>query len=162
RIGLVTNQTGRASDGVPTFELLARETDLKLIALYSPEHGLGGRAEGPVADTVEPRSGLPIRSLYDGKGVLKDAFKDVDTLVGDRQDAGGRCYAYMGTMTGAREAPAGRGVRVVVLDRPNPVGGLSIEGPLPDPGEPTLTNWHPVTFRHGMTIGEVANLVRAE
>jgi uncharacterized protein YbbC (DUF1343 family)/CubicO group peptidase (beta-lactamase class C family) len=162
RIGLVTNQTGRASDGASTFELLAHDSDLKLVALYSPEHGLGGRAEGPVADAVEPKTGLPIRSLYDGKGLLKDAFKDVDTLVVDLQDAGARCYTYVGTMVRAMEAAAGTHVRFVVLDRPDPAGGLSIEGPLPDPGEPSLTNWHPVAFRHGMTIGELANMVRAE
>jgi uncharacterized protein YbbC (DUF1343 family)/CubicO group peptidase (beta-lactamase class C family) len=165
RVGLVTNATGRAADGTPTLELLAGAPDLKLVALYSPEHGLGGRDEGAIADGVEPKSGLPIRSLYSGSSAGRAtpaAFADVDTLVVDLQDAGARCYTYVGTLVRVLEAVAGTKVRVVVLDRPNPVGGLAVEGPLPDPGELSLTCWHPVAFRHGMTIGELAEMVRAE
>jgi uncharacterized protein YbbC (DUF1343 family)/CubicO group peptidase (beta-lactamase class C family) len=165
RVGLVTHAAGRAADGTPTLDLLMKAPDVKVVALYSPEHGLGGRDEGAVADGVEPKSGLPIRSLYSGSSAGRAApssFADVDTLVVDLQDAGARCYTYVGTLVRTMEAVAGTKVRVVVLDRPDPVGGVAVEGPLPDPGEATLTNWHPVAFRHGMTIGEIATMVRAE
>jgi uncharacterized protein YbbC (DUF1343 family) len=162
RVGLCTNASGAARDGTPTIDLLARADGVTLVALFSPEHGIRGDAEGNVADGVDTRTGLPIRSLYGAR--RRPTPRDlagIDTLVFDVQDAGARFYTYTTTLGYLLEAAAAQKVKVVVLDRPNPAGG-DVEGPLLDKGRESFTGYHPLPVRHGMTVGELARLFNAE
>ena len=162
RVGLVTNASGAARNGTPTLDLLARADGVTLVALFSPEHGIRGDAEGSVADGVDARTGLPIRSLYGARRrpTPRD-LADIDTLVFDVQDAGARFYTYTTTLGYLLEAAAAQKVKVMVLDRPNPAGG-DAEGPILDKGRESFTGYHPLPVRHGMTVGELARLFNAE
>ena len=130
RIGLVTNHTGRAADGTPTIDLLAAQKDLTLVALFSPEHGIRGVVDETVPSTKDEKTGLPIHSLYGATQRPTDAMlSGIDTIVIDLQDVGARFYTYATTMAYVMEEAAKRKLKVVVLDRPNPVNGWQIEGP---------------------------------
>jgi uncharacterized protein YbbC (DUF1343 family) len=133
------------------------------VALFSPEHGLAGKLDTQIADGRHPGSGLPVYSLY-GKTRQPTAemLAGVDTLVFDIQDIGTRFYTYISTMGLAMEAAAKRGIRFVVLDRPNPIGGVRVEGPVLDPGRESFTAFHPLPVRHGMTVGELAKMFKCE
>jgi uncharacterized protein YbbC (DUF1343 family) len=162
RVGLCTNASGAARDGTSTLDLLAHADGVTLVTLFSPEHGLRSDAEGAIADTVDARTGLPIRSLYGAR--RRPTARDlagIDTLVFDVQDAGARFYTYATTLGYLLEAAAAQKVRIVVLDRPNPAGG-DAEGPLLDKGHESFTGYHPLPVRHGMTMGELARLFNAE
>ncbi len=163
RIGLITNHTGRARDGTSTIDLLAAAPHVKLVALFSPEHGLRGQADEPVGDGVDEKTGLPVYSLYGPRRrPTAEMLRDLDTLVFDVQDIGARFYTYITTMGYALEEAAARGIRFIVLDRPNPIGGEDVEGPVADPDALSFTAYHPIPIRHGMTIGELALLFNAE
>jgi uncharacterized protein YbbC (DUF1343 family)/CubicO group peptidase (beta-lactamase class C family) len=167
RIGLVTNQTGRARDGATTIDLLHDSSTAKrhtLVALYSPEHGIRGILEASVPSTTDERTGLPIHSLYGDTRRPSDAMlQGIDTLVIDLQDIGARFYTYMTTLAYAMEEAAKRKISVVVLDRPNPIDGFQIEGPGLDKSEVGFTGYFsPMPIRHGMTLGELANLFNSE
>ena len=163
RIGLLTQRTMAASDGQSTVDVLRAAPDVKLVALFSPEHGFDGDGNGRIASGSDGTSGLPVYSLY-GKTVRPTAqmLQGIDMLVIDLQDAGARFYTYMTTMAYAMEAAARLHIAVVVLDRPNPVNGDQIEGPLPDAAEPAFTSYYPMPVRHGLTLGELARLFNAE
>lgn len=163
RVALLTNRTGRARDDARTIDLLHQSPDVELELLLSPEHGLGGDADGPVADARDAATGLPIYSLYGNTRRPTGAMLGgVDTVVVDLQDAGARFYTYAATMAYVMEAAAERGLRVVVLDRPNPITGAAVEGPLLDEGQTGFTGYLPLPVRHGMTLGELARLFNAE
>ena len=163
RVALLTNRTGLARGGVRTIDLLQVASDVELAVLLSPEHGLGADAAGSVADGRDPASGLPIHSLYgDTRRPTARMLERVDTVVVDLQDAGARFYTYAATMAYVMEAAAERGLRVVVLDRPNPIGGAAVEGPLLDADQTGFTGYLPMPVRHGMTLGELARLFNAE
>jgi len=163
RVGVITNHTGRARDGTSTIDLLARAPKVTLVALFSPEHGLRGQADGPVGDAVDEKTGLPIYSLYGPRRrPTAEMLRDLDTLVFDIQDIGARFYTYITTMGYAMEEAAARGIRFVVLDRPNPINGQDVEGPVADPDALSFTAYHPIPIRHGMTVGELALLFNAE
>ena len=163
RVALLTNRAGLARGGVRTIDLLQAASDVDLAVLLSPEHGLGADASGLVADGRDAASGLPIHSLYgDTRRPTARMLERVDTVVVDLQDAGARFYTYAATMAYLMAAAAERGMRVVVLDRPNPIGGRAVEGPLLDVDQTGFTGYMPMPVRHGMTLGELARLFNAE
>jgi uncharacterized protein YbbC (DUF1343 family) len=164
RVGLVTNHTGRSRDGTHLIDLAAAAKDVKVVALFSPEHGIRGQADAHVDSGRDARTGLPIHSLY-GKTRRPTAemLAGVDVLVFDIQDVGARYYTYITTMAMVMEAAKEEGKKVLVLDRPNPIGGEAVEGPLQDEalvGE--FIGYLPLPTRHGMTVGELARLFNAE
>ena len=163
RVGLITNVSGRARDGARSVDLLARTDRLRLIKLFSLEHGLGGRSEGAVADGRDPITGLVVHSLF-GKNERPTAksLEGIDTLVFDVQDVGVRFYTYLSTMRRAMEAAAAAKLAFVVLDRPNPLGGAVVSGPLQDADARGFVHFHRLPVRHGMTAGEIARLLMAE
>ena len=163
RVGLVTNQTGRAHDGVTTIDVLHEARDVQLVVLFSPEHGIRGTLEGRVSSSRDERTGLPIYSLYgDTRRPTEDMLAGLDTLVIDLQDIGARFYTYTTTMAYVMEEAAQRGIAVVVLDRPNPVNGVQIEGPTLDEAAMGFTGYFRMPIRHGLTLGELARLFDGE
>jgi uncharacterized protein YbbC (DUF1343 family) len=163
RVGLVTNHTGRTRDGVPTIDALFKAPGVKLVALFSPEHGIRGLVDREVPDSRDESTGLPIVSLY-GKTrkPTPESLEGVDALVYDIQDVGARYYTYISTLGLVLEAAKGRGIPVFVLDRPNPIGGVAVAGPVRDEGFESFIAYHPLPVRHGMTVGELARLFNAE
>lgn len=162
RVGLITNHTGIASDGATTIDLLHRAPGVELVALFSPEHGIRGRAEAgePVEDETDSRTGLPIHSLYGRtRKPTPEMLRGLDALVFDIQDIGARYYTYVSTMALAMQAAAEAGVRFIVLDRPNPIGGAHVQGTVLDTAFASFVGMYPVPMRHGMTVGELARLV---
>jgi len=164
RVGLITNHTGRDRAGTPTARILKEAAGVTLVALFSPEHGPAGRLDqDTIVDATDPDTGLPVRSLY-GKTrrPTPEMLADVDTLVFDIQDIGSRFYTYISTMLEAMRAASGRGIRFVVLDRPNPINGVDVAGPLVDSGSESFVGCHPIAVRHGMTAGELAGMFATE
>lgn len=161
RIGLVTNHTGRDRDGRSTVDILHEARSVRLAALFSPEHGFAGRLEGKVADATHAR--LKIHSLY-GKHQKPTAamLAGIDTLVFDIQDIGCRFYTYVSTMGLCMQACAEQGKRFVVLDRPNPINGTDVAGPLLHEEDESFVGWHTLPVRHGMTVGELARMFQKE
>ena len=164
KIGLITNHTGKNARGERTIDVLAASKSFELKALFSPEHGLGADKDtATIPSGKDARTGLPIHSLYGADRRPTDAMLDgLDTLVFDVQDAGARFYTYISTMGYALEEASKRRLRFVVLDRPNPLGGSVVEGPLLDPGRASFVAYHSIPVRHGMTAGELARLFDAE
>ena len=163
RVGLITNHTGRARDGAAAIDLLHAAKNVKLVALFGPEHGIRGVLDANVPAETDAKTGLPIHSLYgDTRRPTAAMLDGIDTLVIDLQDVGVRFYTYMTTMAYAMEEAAKRKVPVVVLDRPNPVNGYQIEGPLLDKTELSFIGYFPMPIRHGMTMGELARLFNGE
>jgi uncharacterized protein YbbC (DUF1343 family) len=160
RVGLVTNATGRTRTGRTTIEAM-RASGVELVALFSPEHGIAGELDAAVPDAKD--GATPIYSLY-GKNPrpTREQLRGIDTLVFDVQDAGARFYTYITTLGYVLEAAAQHHIRVVVLDRPNLVGGALVEGPLLDRDRESFIGYHPLPIRHGMTVGELARLFNAE
>jgi uncharacterized protein YbbC (DUF1343 family) len=164
RIGLITNHTGRAADGTPTIDLLFNAPDVTLVALFSPEHGIRGILDESVPSSVDEQTGLPIHSLYgDTRRPSAEMLTGIDTLVIDLQDIGTRFYTYATTTAYAMEAASRQGIRVMVLDRPNPINGWQIEGPSLDDQAVGFTGYlAAMPTRHGMTLGELARLFNGE
>ena len=163
RVGLVTNQTGRDRTGRLTMDVLFKATGLKLTALFSPEHGIRGVADEKVSDTKDEQTGLPIYSLYgESRRPKPEQLKDLDAIVYDIQDVGARFYTYITTLGYVMEEAAKAKLPVFVLDRPNPINGIDVEGPLADADKLSFTAYHPIPVRHGMTVGELARLYNEE
>jgi uncharacterized protein YbbC (DUF1343 family) len=168
RVGFLTNQTAVTSTGRSGIDLLHESPDIQLVALYGPEHGLRGDAEGGalIANTVDARTGVPVFSLYGAtQRPTPEMLKGVDILLFDMQDIGARPYTFVWTMAMAMEAAAAQHIPFVVLDRPNPITSRA-EGPQMDfamrnVGQ-AITGYYPVPLRHGMTVGEVARYINAE
>jgi uncharacterized protein YbbC (DUF1343 family) len=163
RVGLVTNHTGRTRGGATTIDVLFRAPDVKLVKLFSPEHGIRGVLDTTVSDSVDETTGLPIISLYgkERKPQSRD-LEGIDVLVYDIQDIGARFYTYITTLGLVLEAAKEANKDVVVLDRPNPIGGRVVSGPLRDEEFASFIAYHPLPVRHGMTVGELARLYNAE
>jgi len=163
RIGLLTNQTGRARDGAGTVDLFYKAPNLQLTALFSPEHGLHGTFDDRVPSAHDKKTGLKIHSLY-GRHLRPTAemMAGIDTIVVDLQDIGTRYYTYMTTMAYMLEAAAGQKIKFMVLDRPNPINGIQVEGPLLNRELTGFTGYFPMPVRHGLTMGELARLFNAE
>lgn len=164
RVALITNHTGLSRDGQGTTRLLHDAPGVDLVRIFSPEHGLEGKLDIPLIDDgADGETGIPVISLY---GELRRptaaTLADIDTIVFDIQDIGTRFYTYISTMGNAMIAAAEHGVRFVVLDRPNPINGVSVEGPVLDDGLQSFVGFHRIPVRHGMTVGELALLFREE
>ena len=164
RIGLITNQTGVDSQGRRTIDVLAHAEGVKLVALFSPEHGIAGKLDQEHVDnSKDAATGVPIFSLY---GALRrpadEDLKGLDALVFDIQDSGVRFYTYTATMGLAMEAAAKNHVAFFVLDRPNPLGGVRIEGPMLDADKTAFVAYFPTPIIYGMTLGELARYYNAE
>ena len=162
-IGLITNHTGLDSQGRSTIEVLSHAPSVQLVALFSPEHGLAGRNNERVSSTKEPSTGLPVHSLY-GESLrpTDEMMQGIDALVFDIQDAGVRFYTYTVTMAYCMEEAAKRNIPFFVLDRPNPLGGEIIEGPMLDADKTNFVAYFPLPVRYALTIGELAQLFNAE
>ena len=163
RVGLITNHTGLDSRGRSTIDLLYRAPGVKLVSLFSPEHGLFGKEERNVSSITEPVTGLPVYSLYgDTLRPTDPMLEGLDALVFDMQDAGTRFYTYISTMGYAMEAAAKKGIDFYVLDRPNPINASLVQGPVMDQDRKSFTGYFPLPVRHGMTVGELAGMFNAE
>lgn len=163
RVGLLTNHSGIDSIGRRTVDLLHKAPGLKLVAIFSPEHGFTGEAKGKVSSTQEPLTGLPIYSLYGN--VVRPTQKmlvGLDALVFDIQDAGARFYTYITTMGYAMEACAKKGIPFYILDRPNPITASMVQGPILDRNSKSFTGYFSLPVRHGMTVGELATMFNVE
>jgi uncharacterized protein YbbC (DUF1343 family) len=158
KVGLITNHTGLDRFGRSTLELLHAAPGVELVALFSPEHGLKGVLDERVADSADPLTGLTVYSLYgETRRPTPEMLKGVDTLVFDIQDIGTRFYTYIATMGYAMEEAAKHHIRFVVLDRPNPITGLRVFGPINDQ-DGQFTAYHRMPVVHGMTVGELARM----
>ncbi|HXU91270.1 MAG TPA: exo-beta-N-acetylmuramidase NamZ domain-containing protein [Methylomirabilota bacterium] len=162
-VGLVTNQTGVDAAGRRSIDLLAAASGVRLAAIFSPEHGLTGDANTDVPNTRDAVTGLPVWSLYGTTRRPTSAMlRGINLLVFDIQDVGVRYYTYLTTLVYVMEEAARYGIPVLVLDRPNPLTGRVVEGPLMDPDLASFTAPHPIPVRTGMTIGEFARMAAAE
>lgn len=162
-IGLITNHTGLDGQGRSNIDLLRHAAGVEIVAFFSPEHGLAGRNDDKVSSTKDPTTGLPIYSLYgESKRPTDEMLKGIDALVFDVQDAGVRFYTYTATMGYCMEEAAKHNIAFYVLDRPNPLGGEVIEGPILDPDKTGFTAYMPIPIRYGLTIGELAQFFNAE
>jgi uncharacterized protein YbbC (DUF1343 family) len=163
RVGLITNHTGRDRSGTPTIDLLAARKDMKLVVLFGPEHGIRGVATGRVNDDKDEKTGLPVYSLYGAIDKPTTAMlENVDALVFDIQDVGVRQYTYLSTMALAMKAAAEKKIPIVILDRPDPIGGTIVEGNIREPGMESFVGLYPIASRHGLTAGELAGLYNKE
>ncbi|MBO1005894.1 exo-beta-N-acetylmuramidase NamZ family protein [Pseudogracilibacillus auburnensis] len=165
RIGLLTNMTGVNEKLIPTIDLFHDHPDIDLAALFGPEHGIRGDAkEGETVDSsVDPYTGVPVYSLYGAsKKPSEEMMRDVDVIVFDLQDIGARYYTYIYSMAYVMEACAEFGKEFVVLDRPNPVSGLAMEGNLVEKEVRSFVGLYPIPNRHGMTVGELAQFFNHE
>ncbi len=162
-VGLITNHTGLTRDGVATADLLQTTPGVKLTSLFGPEHGIRGAVDEAVADGTDEKTGLPVYSLYGQRTEpTTEQLAGLTTLVFDIQDVGCRFYTYISTLGNCLIAAARHRLRFIVLDRPNPINGVMVEGPLPDETRLSFTAFHSIPVRHGMTIGEMARLICAE
>jgi len=163
RIGLITNHSGLDADGRRTVDLLAGAPGVKLAAIFSPEHGLAGKAEDRVASSRDPATDLTVYSLYGDVDRPTDAMLEgLDALVYDIQDVGARPYTYVTTLGYSLEAAARKGIAFYVLDRPNPISGVFVQGPILDEDLRSFVGYFPLPMRHGMTVGELAGMFDGE
>ncbi len=162
-VGLVTNQTGVDAAGRRSIDLLASASNVRLAAIFSPEHGLTGDANTDVPNTRDTVTGLPVFSLYGTtRRPTAAMLRGINLIVFDIQDVGVRYYTYLTTLVYVMEEAARHGIPVLVLDRPNPLTGRVVEGPLMDPDLASFTAPHPIPVRTGMTIGEFARMAAVE
>ena len=160
KVGLVTNHSGRDITGTSTIDLLHQAPEVKLIALFSPDYGIRGPIDAKVTDSKDEKTGLPIYILHGERRKPTTAqLEGIDTLVYDIQDSGCKFNTHIETLGLIMDAASERGIRVMVLDRPNPIGGKSFYGPLPDERKEPF---HNIPIRHGLTIGEIAKLFLLE
>ncbi|MDQ3081519.1 MAG: DUF1343 domain-containing protein [Gemmatimonadota bacterium] len=162
RVGFITNQSAVDRSKTPDIDLIAQHKDLKLVALLAPEHGIRGTvaAGEKISDEVDAKTGVPVYSLYmeEDNAPSAEMLKDVDFLLYDLQEVGGRTWTYVSTMALSMQAAKQKGIPFVVLDRPNPIGGEIVEGALLDSGFKSFVGMYPIPARHGLTVGELAKL----
>ena len=167
KIGVLTNQTGVDSQGHRTIDVLAQAPGVSLDAIFSPEHGVSGTLDTTdVGNSRDAATGVPIYSVYGASEAARrpslEILKTLDAVVIDIQGAGTRFYTYETTLGYFLEAAAKAGIEIIVLDRPNPITGSFVQGPISDPGQENFTNYGLVPIRHGMTMGELAKLFNGE
>ncbi len=163
-VGLITNQTGVDTSGRSSIDRIYEHPSVQLVALFAPEHGIRGTAAPgeTITDDVDVETGVPIHSLYGAvRSPTPEMLEGIDVLLVDYQDIGARYWTYVSTMTLAMEAAAEQGIPVVILDRPNPIGG-AVQGNILDPAFATFVGRYPVAMRHGMTLGELARYYQNE
>lgn len=165
RVGLVTNPSGVDHLLRTTIDILFEAPEVKLVALFAPEHGVRGDvyAGGKVEDYTDPATGLPVHSLYGSQREPTDAMlQGIDVMVYDIQDVGTRSYTFISTLGLVMRACARNGIEVMVLDRPNPLGGRKVEGPLVEPGFFSFVSQYAIPYVYGLTVGELARLINEE
>ena len=165
RVGLVTNPSGVDSQLRSTIDILFTAPGVNLVALYGPEHGVRGDvyAGGAVTDTIDEKTGLPVYSLYGAtRKSTKEMLKDIDIMVYDIQDVGARSYTFISSLGLVMEACGELGIEVMVLDRPNPLGGNKIEGCYVEPGFFSFVSQYKIPYVYGMTVGELAKMINEE
>jgi uncharacterized protein YbbC (DUF1343 family)/CubicO group peptidase (beta-lactamase class C family) len=166
KIGVLTNQTGMDSRGQRTIDVLAHAPGIELAAIFSPEHGIGGTLDTTdIGDSRDPATGVQVYNVYGAKAARRPSepvLRSLDAVVVDLQDVGVRFYTYPATLGYFLEAAARTGTEVIVLDRPDPINGSFVQGPLSDAGRESFVNYHPVPIRYGMTLGELAQMYNAE
>ena len=165
RVGLITNPTGVDRNLRSAIDILYKAPGVKLTALYGPEHGVRGEfTAGEIIGSVkDPATGIPVYSLYgETRKPTREMLSGIDILVYDIQDIGSRSYTYISTLGLAMEAAAENNIPFVVLDRPNPLGGIRMEGPLVQPGFVSFVSQYPVPYIHGLTVGELAKYLNEE
>lgn len=166
RVGLITNHAGIDRAGRSDIDLIAAHGQLKLVALFAAEHGIRGDAAAgeKIVDGRDARTGVPIHSLYmaEDRGPSPEMLEDVDVLIYDLPEVGGRTWTYVSTMALAMRAAASKRLPFVVLDRPNPIGGEIVEGGLLEPAFTSFVGMYPIPARHGMTVGELAMFFNKE
>jgi len=164
-IGLITNATGVDEGLRDNVSLLAADSRFNLTALFAPEHGLWGAVQDalPVSFAIDERTKVPVYSLYgENRKPTSEMLEDIDILIFDIQDVGSRFYTFISTMMLAMESATQCGVAFIVLDRPNPINGVAVEGNILDPKFASFVGKHPLPVRHGLTVGELALLLSAE
>ena len=165
RVGLITNPTGVDNHLKSTIDILHEAPNVRLVALYGPEHGVRGNAHAgdTIGGSIDPATGLPVYSLY-GKThkPTRDMLRDIDVLVYDIQDIGCRSFTYISTMGLAMQAAAEAGIDFIVLDRPNPLGGERVEGCVVEDGYTSFVSQYPIPYVYGLTCGELARLLNEE
>jgi uncharacterized protein YbbC (DUF1343 family) len=172
RIALLTNDSARARDGRRTTDVLAARRDFSLVALLGPEHGLGAVRDERIEDGIDGKTGLPVASLYGGALSPRRGDSpgprpvtlppDIDAVVVDLPDVGARFFTYASTVHSVLRAAAQRGLEVIVLDRPNPIGASEVSGPVLKTSEASAVNHFPLPVRHGMTLAELAEMMDAD
>jgi uncharacterized protein YbbC (DUF1343 family)/CubicO group peptidase (beta-lactamase class C family) len=167
RIGLLTNQNGVDGEGRRTIDVLAAASGISLDAIFSPEHGVTGTLDTTdVANSKDAATGIPVYSVYGATDVARhpplDVLQRLDAVVVDLQNAGARFYTYETTLGFFLEGAAKAGIEIIVLDRPNPITGSFVQGPISEQRKEIFTNYFPLPVRHGMTLGELAQLFNAE
>jgi uncharacterized protein YbbC (DUF1343 family) len=166
RVGLITNHAGIDRAGTADVDLMAASRDVKLVALFAAEHGIRGDAAAGerITDERDAKTGVPIFSLYraEDRGPSREMLENVDALVYDLPEVGGRTWTYVSTMALSMQAAAKKKIPFVVLDRPNPIGGEIVEGALLDPAFRSFVGMYPIPARHGMTVGELATYFNKE
>jgi uncharacterized protein YbbC (DUF1343 family)/CubicO group peptidase (beta-lactamase class C family) len=172
RLGLLTNQTGLDAQGRRTIDVLAKDAaaavpGLQLKLIFSPEHGISGTVDKPdIANSTDSVSGLPVISIYGSSKEQRhpspETLRDLDAVIVDLQDAGVRFYTYEAAVRYLLETAAQAGTEVMILDRPNPIGGSFVEGPVSDANSESYVNVAPIPVRHGMTLGELARYFNGE
>ena len=162
RVALITNHSAIDRDGTLVIDLIAAHTDLELVALLAPEHGIRGTvAEGEmIEDDTDAKTGVPIHSPYksEDRGPTPQMLEGVEAIIYDLREVGGRTWTYVSTMALSMQAAARKGIPFVVLDRPNPIGGDIVEGALLDTAFRSFVGMYPIPARHGMTVGELATM----
>ena len=165
RVGLITNPTGVDNHLKSTIDILHEAPNVRLVALYGPEHGVRGNAHAgdTISGSIDPATGLPVYSLY-GKTrkPTRDMLRDIDVLVYDIQDIGCRSFTYISTMGLAMQAAAEAGIDFIVLDRPNPLGGERVEGCIVEDDYTSFVSQYPIPYVYGLTCGELARLLNEE
>ena len=165
RVGLLTHPAGVNRYGVSTIDVLRRSKNVRLVALFGPEHGIYGneKADVPVLDKVDRRTGLPVYSLYGAtRSPTGEMLEGIDIMVYDIQDVGARSYTFISTLGLVMEECAARDIEVVVLDRPNPLGGNKVEGCVVEPGFFSFVSQYPIPYIYGLTVGELAMMINNE
>lgn len=163
KLGLVVNHTALLSDGRHLADVLHETKSVKLVALFGPEHGVRGDTTGPVVDGIDAKTGVPVHSLY-GKinKPTPKMLRGVDILIYDIQDVGARFYTYISTLGHIMEAAAEHGIPVIVLDRPNPIAGTYVDGPVRHDTLKSFVAFGKIPIAHGMTVGELAMMYNGE
>ena len=167
RLAVVTNQTGLDAHGNRTIDVLAKARGIEVSAIFSPEHGVTGSLDtAAISDSRDAATGIPVYSVYGDSSAKRhpslEILNSVDAIVFDIQDIGTRFYTYETTLGYFLEAAAKTGKKIFVLDRPNPITGTYVQGPISDQGRESFTNYGQIPIRHGMTIGELARLYNSE
>lgn len=165
RVAIITNQTGVDSRGNHIIDLFFNAPGVTLVAAFGPEHGIRGDIEGgfEIKDQHDPKTGVPIFSIYGNtKKPTPEMLQGIDVLIFDIQDVGARFYTYISTMSLCMEAAAENGIEFMVIDRPNPINGKIVEGPVLEEAYKSFVGIHPIALRHAMTVGELARMFNEE